>query len=168
MRLNKYILILTVLLLLPAIDSFSQQGAPDARVTEKRTIIPNLLAKPSYEATSGGLHFKVWIMSVIKGLKDTEIKKIEFSVDDDDDVPRETHHVMIEIVDPQNGYNISDAMVELKTISPSGKESTVELDPMMAQYGGNLNFNEKGNYQMNISINTGGRSNLTPFTYTVN
>jgi hypothetical protein len=167
MRLNKYILFLSILLLLPAFKSFSQQGAGNPGYTEPRkSVVSEFIAKPAYETTSGGMHYKVWIMSAIKGLKDTEIKKNEYS--DDDDVPRETHHVMIEIVDPLNGYTISDAMVQLKSVSPSGKESTLELDPMMAQYGGNLSFGEKGDYQMNISVTSGGRAMLTPFTYTVN
>lgn len=169
MRLNKLILILSVLLMLPAVESYSQQGSRNLEETGSRkavVAVSDLVAKPAYEATNEGMRFKVWIMSVIKGLKDTEIKKNEFT--EDDDVEQETHHVMIEIFDPQNGYSISDASVELRTISPSGEESTIELDPMMAQYGGNLHFAEKGNYKLNLSVNAGGRSILTPFTYTVN
>jgi hypothetical protein len=39
---------------------------------------------------------------------------------------------------------------------------------MMGQYGGNLNLDEKGDYELNISIDVNGTSNLTPFKYTVN
>lgn len=169
MRLNKYIILFSIFLLLPAAIAFAQQGARDAGNAAVHTpsiAAPDLVAKPSYEATNGGMRFKVWIMSVIKGLKESEIKRLESSWEDGELV--KTHHVMIEVFDPMDGSTVSDALVELRAISPSGKELTVELNPMMAQYGGDLNFSEKGEYQLNISVNSHGRSILTPFVYSVN
>jgi hypothetical protein len=43
----------------------------------------------------------------------------------------------------------------------------VDLKTMMSQYGANLELDEKGDYQFNVSVNVNGESILTPFRYRV-
>jgi hypothetical protein len=164
MSLNKYIFVL--LLTIISFPLYAQQGSrsnDNVAATGKETaVFPDLIAKPSYEASNGRFHFRVWIMSVIKGMKDSEVRNAE---DDNDDVEKGTHHVMIEVSDSE-GNSVTDAMVKVSAVSPTGKEAIVDLDPMMAQYGASISFDEKGSYHLTVSVDAEGNPILTPFTYT--
>jgi hypothetical protein len=164
MSLNKYILILLFTAL--SFPVYAQQGSrsDNAASAEETAAFPDLIAKPSYEASNGRFHFRVWIMSVIKGMKDVEVKNAEI---DNDDVETGTHHVMVEVSDSE-GNSITDAMVKVSAVSPTGKEATVDLDPMMAQYGANISFSEKGSYHLSVSMDAEGEPVFPPFTYKVN
>jgi hypothetical protein len=163
---NKYNFVLLLAFL--SLPLFGQQGSrSEDKATESRketAAFPDLVPKPSYEASNGRFHFKVWIMSVIKGMKDSEVKNAET---DNDNVEKGTHHVMIEVSDSE-GNNVTDAMVSVSAVSPTGKQAVVDLDPMMAQYGANISFDEKGRYHLTVSMDAEGDPVFTPFTYTVN
>jgi hypothetical protein len=166
MRLNKYIFVLLLTIL--SFPLYAQQGSrsdDNAAETGKHTAaFPDLIAKPSYETSNGRFHFRVWIMSVIKGMKDSEVKDVEH---DNDEVQKGTHHVMIEVSDSE-GNSVTDAMVKVSAVSPTGKEEVIDLDPMMTQYGANISFDEKGSYHLSVSVDAEGNPDLLPFTYTVN
>lgn len=125
---------------------------------------PDAMAKPVFEATNGVQHMKVWITPFMKGMTSEDMNK-NLS---DDTAKKGTHHVMVEITDAVGGQEVTDATVRVLAVSPSGKNSAIDLQKMMGQYGGNLNLDEKGDYELNISIDVNGTSNLTPFKYTVN
>ena len=138
----------------------AQNGDTDKASGMGKRAVPEVIAKPAFEATNGGLHLKVWVMSVIKGLKDNEMAS-------DDENPG-THHVMVEVADAVSGRDVPGAMVKLLSVSPSGKKSTVDLETMMDQYGCNISLDEKGEYQLSVNVNSDGQSTLTPFKYKVN
>jgi hypothetical protein len=166
MSLNKYILVLLIATL--TFPVYGQQGSRSdehaaASASTETAAFPDLIPKPSHEASNGRFHFKVWIMSVIKGMKDSEVRNVE---NDNDDVQTGTHHLMIEVSDSE-GNSVTDAMVKVSAISPTGREEIVDLDPMMAQYGANISFDEEGSYHLTVSVDAEGNPILTPFTYTV-
>jgi hypothetical protein len=143
----------------------AQSGDTDKASGMGKRAVAEVMAKPAFEATNGGLHLKVWVMSVIKGLKDNEMAASEEYSDDENPG---THHVMVEVADAESGREVPGAMVKLLSVSPSGKKSTIVLETMLDQYGCNISLDEKGEYQLSVSVNSDGKSTLTPFKYKVN
>jgi hypothetical protein len=74
------------------------------------------------------------------------------------------YHVMVELK-KADGKVLTDANVSLMAVSPAGKNSSVELKPMMDQYGRDLILDEKGEYQLTIQLNVGGVPNSTQFKF---
>ena len=67
-----------------------------------------------------------------------------------------THHIAVSI--KKGGIKVEDAAVNMKVISPDGKEDTPMLTynpDMMAQYVGHFNMREKGKYQVIILFKVG-------------
>lgn len=67
-----------------------------------------------------------------------------------------THHIAVSI--KKDAINVEDAAVNMKVISPDGKEETHMLTynpDMMAQYVGHFNMREKGKYQVIILFKVG-------------
>lgn len=160
---------LSIILMILFTLQLSAQGERQYQDTVKKSgmmqgIPSDAMAKPEFEATNGVQHLKVWITPFIKGMNIEDLDK-NLS---DDAAHKGTHHIMVEVTDAVGGQNITDATVRILAVSPSGKNSAADLQKMMGQYGGNLNLDEKGEYELNVSINVNGSSNLTPFKYTVN
>lgn len=123
--------------------------------------VSEFVAKPTFEATNGGMHMRVWVMAIIKGMNEEVNNQVA------EEMNRGTHHIMVEVTDPESKKELPGGIVKVLIISPSEKEATVELKPMTEQYGGNLILDEKGDYQLNVSVNVNGESTLTPFKFTV-
>jgi hypothetical protein len=78
-----------------------------------------------------------------------------------------THHIMLEVTDASLGKEIANASAKVLIASPSKKNSSVDLKPMMSHFGGGLTLDEKGEYQFTISVNVDGVSKTTQFQYPV-
>ena len=78
-----------------------------------------------------------------------------------------THHIMLEVTDAAIGKNIADASAKVLLVSPSRKNSSVDLKRMMSHFGSALTLDEKGEYQVTVSVNVGGVSKTTRFQYAV-
>ena len=78
-----------------------------------------------------------------------------------------THCIMLEVSDAATQKNISDASVKVMIISPSKRHSSVNLKPMMKQYGSGLTLHKKGKYRMTMSLTVNGVSRTKEFPYRV-
>ncbi len=124
---------------------------------------PIMIAKPIFETTNAGLQMKVWVSPIKEKWDDVMSQDVATT----EELKDGTHHIMVELKDPESNKNVSGANVKLLILSPSNEKSTTDLKTMMDQYGGNLNLPEQGEYQINISVENNGVSSLTPFKYVV-
>jgi hypothetical protein len=155
--------ILIILGILPAILLKAQV---ERDTTENRGMgrmsVSEVLAKPAFETINGGYDQKVWIMTVVKGVRD-----IDLNTSNQNDEARGTHTVIVELKDEKNNREVMGADVQLSYVKPSGKKESVVMETTMNQYGANVNFDEKGEYQLSLSVKAGGETVSTPFSYTV-
>jgi hypothetical protein len=78
-----------------------------------------------------------------------------------------THHIMLDVPDAAIGKEIANASAKVLIVSPSKKNSSVDLKPMMSHFGGALTLDEKGKYQFTVSVNVNGVSKSKEFQYVV-
>jgi hypothetical protein len=78
-----------------------------------------------------------------------------------------THCIMLEVSDATTKKGISDASVKVIITSPSKKHSSVNLKPMMKQYGSGLTLHKKGKYRMTVSVTVNEVSRTKEFLYRV-
>jgi hypothetical protein len=131
-------------------------------ITKKDTA--EMAPKPTFEATTAGIHMKVWVTATESDLKENDMSSAKATKAE---ATAESYHVMVELKNSESGKDVSDATASLMTVSPTSKNATLELKPMASQLGGNLTLNEKGEYQFTVNINVGGVTNATPFKFTV-
>ena len=114
----------------------------------------------------------------MKGMKDTsmemgkDMKGMKHDGMGMDKVTKEammvgTHHIMLDFTDATNGKEIANASAKLLIVSPSKKNSSVNLKPTMSHFGDGITLNEKGEYQLTVSVNVNGVSKTKQFQYTV-
>jgi hypothetical protein len=120
-------------------------------------------AKPTFESATGGLQMKVWVMITGEAVKTNDMNTAKPSTKA---ATGSTYHIMVELK-KTNGKVLKDANVSLMTVSPARKNASVELKPMMDQYGSDLILNETGEYEFAILLNAGGADSSTPFKFVV-
>jgi len=182
-------IVLTVVLTLPILG---QNTHGDTTKTDmKHHHMSKMMGKPTVDATVEGLHMKVWLMTqkhhkkVMKEMKhdgmrmkDTcmamneDMKKMKHDGMKMDKATKEammagTHCIMLNVTDASSGKEIDDATAKVLIVSPSKKNSSVDLMPMMNHFGDGLTLDEKGEYQFTVSLNVGGVSKTTQFKYEV-
>lgn len=78
-----------------------------------------------------------------------------------------THHIMLDVTDATSGKEITNASAKVLIVSPSKKNSSVDLTSMMSHFGNGLALDEKGEYQLTVSVNVNGVSKTKQFQHTV-
>jgi len=158
-------------------NSYSYNSSPG----EKKHSKPVTMAKPTFETTTEGLHIKAWVMTQqehkemmeynqkegTKGSGGMNNKGMGMNSASKTSMMSGTHHLKLEIEDPVTSKEIDNATASVTLISPSKKNSSVELMSMSDHLGGNLTLNEKGEYQFTVKVNADGKENLSHFNYTV-
>jgi hypothetical protein len=151
----------------------------------------SMMGKPIADVTVEGLHMKVWLMTQKHhkkmmekmkhdgmGMKDTSMtmnkdkKGMEHDGMKMDKATMEammagSHCIMLNVTNAADGKEIANASANVLIVSPSKKSSSVDLKPMMSHFGDGLTLDEKGEYQLTVSVNVGGVSKTTQFQYTV-
>jgi hypothetical protein len=101
----------------------------------------------------------------MKGVK-TGSKKVERSTKES--ILTGTHHIMLDVIDAESGNEIVDASAKIDIVSPSDKNTSVDLTMMrMSHFGGGLTLDEEGKYDFSLSVNVNGVSTTTQFQHTV-
>ncbi len=101
----------------------------------------------------------------MKGVK-VDSKKIERSTKET--VLTGTHHIMLDVTDAESGNEIDGASAKIDIVSPSDKNSSVDLTTMMmSHFGGGLTLDEEGEYDFTLSVNVNGILTTTQFQHTV-
>ncbi len=178
---------LTIALTLPVLAADTHVDTTKAGM--KKHDMSNIMGKPTADAKVGGLHIKVWLMSQQKhsemmehgpgmmmkhgekegdmsgmGMKDSSMAMDKASKDA---MMAGTHHIGLEVTDAAKGTAITGISVNLVIESPSKKESSVDLKPMMSHFGSGLTLDEKGEYKFKVNVNVGGITRTTRFHYAV-
>jgi hypothetical protein len=120
-------------------------------------------AKPTFEATTAGIQMKVWIMITGGATKATDLSTAKAT---SDATKGSTYHVMVELK-KADGKLLTDANASMMAVSPTGKNTTVELKPMMEQYGSDFMLTEKGEYELTIQWKVGNVPGSAPFKFEV-
>ena len=172
----KYVFLSTILTIALTLPMFGQEKHADMTKTDlKKHDMSSMMGKPTVDTTVEGLHMKVWLMTQqqhekMKGemgmseMKDTSMKMNKAMMDS---MMAGTHHIMLDVKDTASGKEITNASAIVLIVSPSKKNSSVDLKPMMSHFGGALALDEKGEYQFTVSVNVGGVSKSTQFQYVV-
>lgn len=143
-------------------------GKAEKNAGMNKTNMHGMMMKPTYEGTSSGLKFTVWIMTreehkkMMEGYKD---KPMEMDKATKDAMMDGTHHMKLEVKDASTGKDVNDATVKVTVMSPAKMSSTVELMNKKNHYGGGLTLNEKGQYQFTINVTTGEATKTASFNY---
>jgi hypothetical protein len=78
-----------------------------------------------------------------------------------------THDMILDVTDAFLGKEIANASAKVLIVSPSKKNSSVDLKPMKGLFGGPLTLDEKGEYQCTVSVDANGVSKTKQFHYKV-
>ena len=166
---TKYLLLSAVLTIALTLPMFGQHTHDDTSKTDmKKHDMSSMMGKPTVDATVEGLHMKVWLITqkqhkeMMKGMKHDGM---EMDKATKESMMAGTHHIMLDVKDSASGKEIATAKVLI--VSPSKKNSFVDLKPMMDHFGGGLTLDEKGEYQFTVSVNVDGVSKTTQFQYAV-
>jgi hypothetical protein len=79
-----------------------------------------------------------------------------------------SHHIVLDVTEASSGEGIDDASAAISIVSPSEKELSVDLTPMMNHFGGVLTLDEAGEYEFTLIVSVNDVSETTQFRYTVN
>ena len=189
---TRYIYFSAVLTVVLTLAMFGQVTHGDTTKTAmKHHSMAGMMGNPTVDATVGELHMKVWLMTQKhhkkmkkeinhkgKGMNDSSMTMNEDmkGMDHDgmkmDKATKEammagTHCMMLDMTDAASGKEVTNAGVNVLIVSPSKKNSTVDLKPMLNHFGDGLALDEKGEYQFTLSVNVSGVSKTTQFQYTV-
>ena len=168
---TKYILLPAVLSIVLAMIVFGRQNHDGTTMKDmKKHDMMSMMGKPTADATIEGLHMKIWLMTqkhhkkMMKEMKNDDMKM--------DKAMKEammagTHHIMLYVTDVPSGKEIVDASIKVLIVSPSKKNSSVELKPMMNHFGDSLTLTEKGEYQFNVIVKVDEVPKAAQFKYKV-
>ncbi len=184
-----------ILTLAVTLAAFGQSAMEPLASSElKPGDMSGIMGKPTVDVTVEGLQIKVWLMSQARhkemmkpgpammmrhGENDTSMgmgsksggmksEGMSMSKPMMDSMMAGTHHIGVDLKDAVNGKEFENASVRLQIESPSKKNSTVDLRPMMSHFGNALTLDEKGEYHFVLNVTVGGLSRTTKFEYTVN
>ena len=76
-----------------------------------------------------------------------------------------THHIMVKFMDAGSGEQIKEAVGRIKVISPSKKETVVDLKDYSGIYAANVTFEEAGKYGVICLAKVDGKKPLYKFWY---
>lgn len=112
-----------------------------------------------------------------KGMKDMGMKKDTSSMKGKgmgmDNATKEammagTHHMMVEVKNTKSGKETNAISAKVEIVSPTNKNSSVDLKmPMTDHFGSGLTLDEKGEYQLTVSVLVGNVSKQIKLKYTV-
>ena len=76
-----------------------------------------------------------------------------------------SHAIMVVVQDTASKEIITDAKVNYTLVSPSGAKETGKLEWSGDHFGRGFNAKEKGGYQVQLQIESGGMEREAKFTY---
>jgi len=184
----KYVLITAMLTIAMALQMFAQSIQDDKTNTEmKKHDLSGMLKNATVDTTVDGLHMKIWLMTQKqhekmmkdmkherKEMKDTNMamnmdlkEKKHHGLEMDKTIMKGTHIIVLYVTDAVTGKEIDSASAKVLIDSPSMKNSSQELKPMMHHFGHGLTLVEKGKYQFTVTANVGEISKTVQFQYAV-
>jgi hypothetical protein len=136
----------------------------------KKHDMMSMMGKPTVDATVEGLHMKIWLMTqkdhkkMMKEMKNDDMKMDKATKEA---MMAGTHHIVLHVTDVPSGKEITDASVKVLIVSPSKKNTSVDLKPMMSHFGDGLTLTKKGEYQFTVIVKVDGVPKSAQFKYKV-
>jgi hypothetical protein len=136
--------------------------------TMKKHDMSGMLGKPTTEATVKEVHRKVWLSTqkqykkMMAGMQDNSMEK-----ETKDATMAGTHHMTLVVTEAATGKELAGAGAKILILSPSGKNSTVDLKAVGGRLENGLKLGEKGKYRFTVIVDDEGIPKTTRFTYTV-
>jgi len=118
---------------------------------------------PTFEATTAGIHLKVWITITAEQINENDMSSAKATKNASQS---KTYHIMVELKNAGSVKDVTEATATLMLVSPTSKNTSVELKPMMKQFGSDFTLDEKGEYELTVNVNAGGVTSSTPFKFT--
>lgn len=197
MKITFFTFVLAMALTLPTFAQYTPAPDTVPKPGIKQQDKESMMGKPTFQATSGDLLFSIWITTQedhkkmmaemgekgmdknmdMKGMKEMGMKKDTGYMKDKkmgmDNATKEammvgTHHMMVEVKNTANGKETNAISAKVEIVSPTNKNSSVDLKtPMMNHFGSGLTLDEKGEYQLTVSVIVGNVSKTIKLKYTV-
>jgi hypothetical protein len=179
MKKNYVFVLLAIIVILLTVTIIGQSTSNAKKDTVKKVNdLSDVLGKPVYESTADSLNTKVWIISQRKNkemLKTTTGKTMAKMKDENTKADKSTkaaiisgtHYFIFDVTNITKGKEVADTSAKVEVVSPSKKNFSVNLQPMMNHFGGGITLDEKGDYLFTINLNIGASFKTTQFKYAV-
>lgn len=127
-------------------------------------------SQPVQSTTVEGLKitFEVMDMSAhmaMPGMKGMSMPGMKGNPQQSGSEQSKSHVIMVTVQDPASREIISDAKVTYTILSPSGGKEPGKLEWAGDYFGGGFSPKEKGSYQVQLMIESGGMEREAKFTY---
>jgi hypothetical protein len=165
---------------LASFTMFAQSIEEETSPMLLRTI--NNAGPPTFATTVSDLAIKVWIMTQEEHKRMMETANNQSKMYDDKEgnsgnmdmdtktmstASSGTHHIKVEVDNPESGEARNGLDTKVKITSPSKKSWWINLKNISDHYGSDLSLKEKGPYMFTINIDDNGTTKSTQFKYTV-
>ena len=164
----------SAVLAIAMIPPISGQYTQDSQIKPdmKQHDVSNMMGKPTVDATVEGLHMKIWLTTQEQGKAMLKVKPDQMKGMNDSSMAMDskmigTHHIVLGVTGDSLGKETANASAKVLIVSPSKKSSTVDLKPAKGFFGGDLTLDEKGEYEITVSVNVDGSSKSKEFQYAV-
>ena len=135
-----------------------------------------VMAKPTVDATIESIHLQIWlatqtqhkiIMKGEMGLMMAGTDSIWMDKPTREAMMAGTHHILIDVTNRITGIEIPDSSANLQIVTPSEKNFSLNLKPMMNHLGNGLTLDEKGEYHFILNVIVNGVTRTSRFHYTL-
>lgn len=145
-----------------AIAQHGQGHGSRPSATPKKTAAAEKEKKPVQSVTLEGWKITFEVMSMEEHMKHLPAGKAGSHGEADH---AKSHSLMVTVQDTASKEIISDARITSTVLSPSGKKETGKLTWSGDHYAGGFSPKEKGAYQVQLQIESGGMEREASFTY---
>jgi hypothetical protein len=152
---------LTFALTLPGFGQVKQENIAIADINIG--VSKDMQVTPTFEATTAGIHIKVWITVRAEEISENDMSSAKATKNVSQS---KTYHIMVELKNAGSAKDATEATATLMLVSPTSKNTSIELKPMMKQLGSDFTLDEKGEYELTLNVNSGGVTSATPFKFT--
>jgi len=176
---TKYIFIVIAILVTLLTGTIIGQGISNTRndTSKKVNDLSDVLGKPVYESTIDSLNTKVWIISqkknqeMLKSTTGKSMAKMKDNTKEDKSTKAAiisgTHYFIFDVTNIKRGKEVADTSAKVEVVSPSKKNISLNLKPMMNHFGSGLTLYEKGDYLFTINLNDGASYRTTQLKYSL-
>ena len=145
-------------------------GAPSTATSGMGSQEMSMNSQPAQSLTVEGykITFEVMDMSAhmaMPGMKGMRMPGMKGNPEQGGSEQSKSHVIMVTVQDTISKEIISDARVAYAVLSPGGKKEAGKLEWSGDYYGGGFNPTEKGQYQVQVTVEGGGIEREAKFTY---
>lgn len=148
-----------------------------AQKTAKTHSMIDMMGKPKVDKVVEGVHMKIWVMTqkAHEKMMKANMGHMTMSGEKAEDVDKATkeammsgtHAFVVNISDAVSGKELANTTAKVLLVSPTKKNTTVELKTMPNCFGSGIMLDEKGKYEFMVHVNVNGSVKMTKFYFNV-